>query len=84
VGHELVHTLTRSADRYHKTAPSDAELAETLHQVKIAAAPLNALLTAEERTAAAARKSSRSSGGSSQQLRVGVGSQRAMFKTGNL
>jgi hypothetical protein len=53
LGAQLVQkTLTPTDDRYHKTAPSNADLAETLHQVKIAAAPLIALLTAEERTAA--------------------------------
>jgi len=52
LGAQLVRTLAPTADRYHKTAPSNAELEETLDQVKIAAAPLIALLPAEERTAA--------------------------------
>jgi hypothetical protein len=52
LGAQLVRTVTPTADSYHRTAPSNAELEETLHQVKIAAAPLIALLTAKERTAA--------------------------------
>ena len=51
LGAQLVRTLTPTADSYHKTAPSNAELEETLHRVKIAAAPLIALLTAAERAA---------------------------------
>jgi hypothetical protein len=52
LGAQLVQTVTPEARRYLGTAPPNAELKETLHQVKIAAAPLIALLTAEERTAA--------------------------------
>jgi hypothetical protein len=46
-----------------KTVPCDAQLEEALQQLKIAAAPLLAPLTAEERTAAGTEETSPAANG---------------------
>ena len=54
----LVRFQHPEAQSSFKTVPSDAQLEEALRQLKIAAAPLLAPLTAEERTAAGTEETS--------------------------
>ncbi|WP_428338461.1 hypothetical protein [Mycobacterium sp.] len=52
LGAQLTQRLTPATYTFHLAMQSNTDLEETLNQVKIAAAPLIALLTAAERTAA--------------------------------